>query len=79
MRIAQKGALGPSSQEHGLLGLALEVLSSRGKGSSCCAADGRSPSLLLRGLLSGGFEKVVQINVLSENKPQPPLRPRVWH
>lgn len=69
MKIAWEGALDPSSQECGLLGLVLEVPSSTGKGSSCCAADVRSSSLLLRALPSGVFEKVVQINAVYENKP----------
>lgn len=79
MEIAWKSPLDPSSRDHGLMGLVLEVLSSGGKGNGCCAADLRSTSSSLWDLVSGFFENVVEINVLSENKPQTPIKHRVWY
>lgn len=79
MKLVWKDPLDPSSQEHGVMGLVLEVLSSSGKGNGCCAADFRSTSLSLWDLVSGFFEKVVEINVLCKNKPQSPIKHRVWY
>lgn len=62
-----------------LLGSRDSAGAAAGEGNGCCAADFRSTSLSLWDLVSGFFEKVVEINVLSKNKPQSPIKHRVWY